>query len=138
MAKKVTIDNLQDAISDILEEYAGDIQSNVDAVTRKIGQKGVQALKSETKTAFPDGKKYATGWTYTAYKERLYTTVVIHNKKQAGLAHLLEHGHVTANGTGRHEVKHSVKGVLPDGKEHILPVEEKLIAEYEREVIQAL
>ena len=38
MAKKVTIDNLPEAISDILEEFAGDVQNNVDAVTKKIGQ----------------------------------------------------------------------------------------------------
>lgn len=125
MAKKVTLDNLDEAINDILEEYAGDIQSNIDVITKKVGQKGVQALKNQSKATF-EGKTYASGWTYTAYKSRLYTTVVIHNKKQAGLAHLLEHGHVTANGTGRYGQW--------DGRKHIEPVEEKLVAEYEKEV----
>ena len=129
MAKKVTVDNLQEAINDILEEYAGDVQSNIDVITKKIGQKGVQALKNQTKSTF-EGKTYASGWTYTAYKERLYTTVVIHNKKQAGLAHLLENGHVKAHGTGRY-------GQWA-GRKHIEPVETALIAEYEREVIQTL
>ena len=129
MAKKVTIDNLPEAISDILEEFAGDVQNNVDAVTKKIGQKGVQALRTQTKATF-EGKKYASGWTYTAFKERLYTTVVIHNKKQAGLAHLLENGHVKANGTGRYGQW--------EGRKHIEPVEKELVAQYEREVTQAL
>ena len=129
MAKKVTIDNLPEAISDILEEFAGDVQNNVDAVTKKIGQKGVQALRNQTKATF-EGKKYASGWTYTAFKERLYTTVVIHNKKQAGLAHLLENGHVKANGTGRYGQW--------EGRKHIEPVEKELVAQYEREVTQAL
>ena len=137
MAQKVTVDNLPAAISKILDEYAGDVQKNIDIITKRIGQKGVQAVKNSTKENF-EGKTYASGWTSITYKNRLSTTVVIYNKKQAGLAHLLEHGHVTANGTGRHAVHNSTKGVLPDGKEHIKPVEEKLVAEYESEVLQKL
>ena len=89
----------------------------------------MQALRNQTKATF-EGKKYASGWTYTAFKERLYTTVVIHNKKQAGLAHLLENGHVKANGTGRYGQW--------EGRKHIEPVEKELVAQYEREVTQAL
>lgn len=125
MAKKVTIDNLQDAIDDILKEYAGQVYENLDEITQRIGKKGVEALKNSSKDTF-GGKKYASGWTMTAEKNRLYTTVIIHNKKQAGLAHLLENGHVKANGTGRYG--------FWEGKEHILPVEESLVDEYESEV----
>ena len=129
MAKKVTIDNLQDAINSILEEYQGQIYENLDKITKQIGQKGVSALKNSSKAAF-NGKKYASGWAMFAEKNRLYTTVIIYNKKQAGLAHLLENGHVKANGTGRYGQW--------EGVTHILPVEEKLVAEYESGVIQNL
>lgn len=129
MAKKVTVDNLQDAIKDILEEYSDQIYENLDEITQRIGKKGVEAVKNSSKEAF-NGKKYASGWTMTAEKQRLYTTVIIHNKKQAGLAHLLENGHVKANGTGRYGQW--------DGVEHLLPVEEKLIDEYESEVVRNL
>lgn len=125
MAKKVTVDNLQSAIDDILNEYAGQVYENLDEITQRIGKKGVEALKNTSKDTF-DGKKYASGWAMTVEKHRLYTTVIIHNKKQAGLAHLLENGHVKANGTGRYG--------FWDGKEHILPVEENLVSEYESEV----
>ena len=125
MAKKVTVDNLQSAIDDILDEYAGQVYENLDEITQRIGKKGVEALKNTSKDTF-NGKKYASGWAMTAEKNRLYTTVIIHNKKQAGLAHLLENGHVKANGTGRYD--------FWDGKEHILPVEERLVSEYESEV----
>lgn len=129
MGKKVTIENLNEAIADILEEYQGDIQSNISVITKRIGQKGAQALRNQTKATF-NGKKYASGWGYTVEEKRLYTTVIIHNKKQAGLAHLLENGHVKANGTGRYG--------FYDGVEHIYPVEKELIASYESEVKNAL
>ena len=125
MAKKVTIDNLQAEIDKILEEYADDLQGNINKVTKKIGQKGVQALKNQSKSTF-NGKTYASGWAATTEEHRLYTTVIIHNKKQAGLAHLLENGHVKANGTGRYG--------FWDGRKHIAPVEQELVATYEREV----
>lgn len=129
MAKKVTIDNLQDAINSILEEYEGDVYENLDAITQEIGKKGVEALKNSSKDAF-NGKNYASGWAMITEKNRLYTTVIIYNKKQAGLAHLLENGHVKANGTGRYGIWNGVT--------HILPVEEKLVSEYESEVAQGL
>lgn len=129
MAKKVTIDNLQDAISSVLEEYEGEIYENLDAITQKIGKKGVEALKNSSKEAV-GGKTYASGWAMLAEKNRLYTTVTIYNKKQPGLAHLLENGHVKANGTGRYGQW--------NGIEHILPVEEQLVSEYESEVAEGL
>lgn len=129
MAKKVTLDNLPDAINEILSEYAGDVYDNLNVITKKIGQKGAEAVKNSAKQDFK-GKKYYKGWGVTQYKGRLYTTVVIHNKKQPGLAHLLENGHVKANGTGRYGFYEGIK--------HILPVEQKLVAEYESEVINNL
>ncbi len=129
MAKKVTVDNLQEAINDILDEYQDKVYENLDEITQRIGKKGVEAVKNSSKDTF-DGKKYASGWAMQAEKNRLYTTVVIYNKKQAGLAHLLENGHVKANGTGRYGQW--------DGRSHIAPVEEKLIEEYESEVANNL
>lgn len=129
MAKKVTVNNLQDAIKDILDEYSDQIYENLDEITQRIGKKGVEAVRNSSKEAF-NGKVYASGWGMTVEKNRLYTSVIIHNKKQAGLAHLLEHGHVKANGTGRYGQW--------DGVEHLLPVEEKLVDEFESEVVSKL
>lgn len=124
-SRKVTIDNLGSEISKILDEYAGNVDENVDEITKKIGRKGAQALKNESLAKFKDSKKhkkrYGQTWTSKAEKKRLYTTVTIYNS-QPGLPHLLEYGHASRNG-GR---------VM--GKEHISPVEQQLIAEFEREV----
>lgn len=124
-SKKVSLENLGKEIEKIFEEYKGDIESNLDEITKKVGKKGAQALKNESLAAFPDSKKhkkrYGSTWTSRADKERLYTTVTIYNS-QPGLPHLLEYGHASRNG-GRVE-----------GREHISSVEESLVFEFEREV----
>lgn len=124
-SRKVTTDNLGSEIKKILDEYAGNVDENVNEITKKVGKKGAQALKNESLAKFKDSKKhkkrYGQTWTSKAEKKRLYTTVTIYNS-QPGLPHLLEYGHASRNG-GR---------VM--GQEHISPVEQQLIAEFEREV----
>ena len=124
MAKKVTIDNLDSAIKSILDEYASDVNTNIDIITKKIGQTGAKALNNASKSTF-EGNKYSKSWTSQTTWGRLYTTVTIYSRIP-GLPHLLEHGHAMVGG-GR------VKG-----RAHIQPVEEKLVAEYEREVTAKL
>lgn len=134
MAKRVTIDNLASELEKILDEYADDVQGNVDTITKKIGQKGAKALRNQSKITF-NGETYAKGWTAKTEKTRLYTIVTIYNKKQAGLAHLLEFGHVSSNGTGRN---YQTDKAPVKGRPHIEPVEKELILQYEREVKAAL
>lgn len=135
MATKISIDNFPKAVEKILEDYKDDVSKNLDEITKAMGQKGSLLLRNESEKAFPKGQgestgKYASGWTTTFQKNRMTATVTIHNKKSAGLAHLLEHGHVVRNG-GR------VVGQYK-GKEHIRPVEEKLVELYQKEVIDKL
>lgn len=129
MAKKVTLDNLASEIEKILDEYGDEVDDKVDEITKRVGQKGAQALKNESLATFPDSKKhkqrYGQTWTYTVERKRLYTKVIIHNK-QAGLPHLLENGHALVAG-GRNI------GFV-DGKEHIAPIADELERDYEREV----
>ena len=129
MGKKVTVDNLASEIEKIMKDYSDDVTKNLDIITKKVGQKGAQALRNDSKASFKGTGKYASGWTYRAQTNRLYTTVTIYNKTP-GLPHLLEHGHAVVAG-GRIAGRY-------DGKVHIEPVEKKLIAEYEREVVNKL
>lgn len=133
---KVTIDNFDKAIEKILDDYSGEVNKNVDLITKRVGQRGAQLLRNESASTFPvptsnrkSTGKYASGWTAKTEKSRLYTTVTIYNKTP-GLPHLLEHGHIVKAG-GR------VAGKAP-AYVHIAPVETKIINEYEREVINKL
>lgn len=129
MGKKVTVDNLASEIEKIMKEYSDDVTKNLDVITKKVGQKGAQALRNDSKASFKGTGKYAKGWTYQVERSRLSTSVIIYNKTP-GLPHLLEHGHAVVAG-GRIAGRY-------DGKVHIEPVEKKLIVEYEREVINKL
>lgn len=119
--KKITVDQLGQAISEILDEYAGDVQRNLPEITQAVGKKGVTALKNSTKEHV-NGNKYWKGWRSYFERKRNGATVTIYNAKLPGLAHLLEHGHAKVNG-GR---------TAP--RVHIAPVEKKLIEDFERKI----
>lgn len=125
MAKRTPLDKLEDSINKILEEYGEQITENLDEVTVKVGKAGVTALRNESKETFGGTGKYAKGWKSETQTTRLGTSVVIYNITP-GLPHLLEHGHAKRNG-GR-----------VAGREHIAPVEEKIIKEYETEVAESI
>lgn len=122
---KVTIDNFDAEVKKILEQYGDEVSENVDIITRKIGEKGAQMLRNQSNGAFHRTGRYAKGWTTKTERNRLYTSVIIYNRTP-GLPHLLEHGHAVVSG-GRKVGHYS-------GKEHIAPVEKKLVKEYEMEV----
>ena len=118
---KTTLDTLADDIGTILEEYQDDVKQNLDQITKQIAQKGQQALKNESKSKFK-GDRYWKGWKVDLQVGRLDTKATIYNASLPGLPHLLEKGHAKRNG-GRVE-----------GTVHIAPIEEKLVAEFEKQV----
>lgn len=126
---KVTIDSLDDEMKKILKEYEDDVSTNLQTITKEVTRKGVQALKTSSKDKFGTvrkrKKKYASTWTSKMQTARLYTTGTIYNN-QPGLPHLLENGHAKTGG-----------GRVP-GREHIRPVEEKIIQFYESEIKKKL
>ena len=131
MANRTPVDKLADAISGILDQYEGEVRDNLGEITTQIGKKGVQALRRASKDALKIGSgKYARGWKTQVEKGRLGTTVIIYNE-HPGLPHLLEYGHVSRNGTGR------TYGEVP-GHEHIQPVAEELVRDFEKKVVEAL
>lgn len=121
MPKKVTTDTLADSIRDILEEYGDEVKGSLDEITKKIAQKGQQAIKNESKSKF-NGKRYWKGWKVDLQVGRLDTKATIYNESLPGLPHLLEYGHAKRGG-GR------VQGTV-----HIAQVEEQLVNEFEKQV----
>ena len=124
MAKAIGLDGLAEAISDILEEYQTEIDRGTKECVRKVAKAGVQALKevSPVRTG-----EYASGWASEIKDGRIGATATLYNAKKAGLVHLLEHGHVTRNGTGR------TFGRTP-AHVHVKPVEEQLMADFQEQI----
>lgn len=122
---KTPADKLEDAIRGILEEYAGDIQKNVDEAAVRVGKAGAAALRASSRQSFGGTGKYAKGWKATVEAARTGTKVTLHNTVP-GLPHLLEHGHAKRGG-GR------VKGI-----EHIAPVEKEITENFEKAVKEAI
>lgn len=109
MAKKVDVDKLFAAIADELNEYAKDVNEQVNKAKLKRANQGVKKLKATS----PVGETgvYAKGWRRTIRGN----TIIIHNATRYQLAHLLEFGHAKKGG-GR-----------VAGKPHIRPVEEEIV-----------
>lgn len=121
MAKRTPIEQLESAVSKILEKYGEDVNQNLQQITKEMARKGAQAVKRSSSSAVGGSGKYASGWTSKIEESRLGITGVIYNATP-GLPHLLENGHALRNG-----------GRVP-GKTHIKPVEETLVKEFEQEV----
>lgn len=122
---KVTVDNLAAEIQKILEEYKNDVERLNKETVKKVGQKGVQALRSNS-SMFGGSGKYASGWSSRVEESRMGAKATLYNAKVPGLPHLLEHGHAKRGG-GR-----------VSGRVHIAPVEEELEKAFTQELERAL
>lgn len=123
-SRKITADNLGEAIAGILEEYGDEAQKDMDDVVKDVGKAGVKAIKSAS-GVFGGTGKYRKGWTSQTDTERYGSTVTIYNRTP-GLPHLLENGHAKRGG-----------GRVP-GKTHIAPVEQELIKQFEEQIEKAV
>lgn len=126
MAKRIPIDRLSAEINKILTEYGEQVQQDVDEAAQRVTKAGVKAVKGNAKGSFGGTGKYAAGWTSKFEKGRLSSQGTIYNGTVPGLPHLLEHGHANRNG-GR-----------TSGREHIGPVEQKIIEDFEKAVKAAI
>ena len=98
--KKIGLDGLSGAISEVLLEFEN---ASYEAI-RSAADKTAQEVIKQTKAAAPVRKgRYKAGWGKTVVNgnSRRYA-VTVHNKKRAGLAHLLEHGHGGPRPAGAH------------------------------------
>lgn len=123
-SRKITADNLGEAIAEILEDYGDEVQKDMDDVVKDVGKAGVKAIKSAS-GVFGGTGKYRKGWTSQTETERYGSTVTIYNRTP-GLPHLLENGHAKRGG-----------GRVP-GKTHIAPVEQELIKQFEEQIEKAV
>lgn len=106
-------------IARMLQEYTDDVLDRIAKEGDKIAKAGAAELR---RTSPVDTGEYAAGWT----KRRIDGTEYIYNAKKPTITHLLEFGHAKRGG-GR-----------VAGTPHIKPVEEKVVDDFEKAVIEAI
>ena len=121
----IKADALSDEIAKLLSEYETEIVKNADACGKAVANAAAKQLRQ---TSPKRTGKYAKSWGVTREDGGLGENAkyIIHNKKRYRLTHLLEHGHVKANGKRTRAIP------------HIKPVEEQVIREYEKQVREAI
>ena len=94
--------NFKDTVDDILRNgyYPDVVKVTLDTIP-KVARKAARRLK-ETSPKRPGIGKYASGWAVDIEKGRAKVGATVYGKHGTyQLAHLLEYGHATRNGTGR-------------------------------------
>lgn len=94
--KRVGTAELTNAIMSALEDYDDEVKGE----TKEAVQRAAASCRDQIKANAPKKSgKYRAGWTVTKnYENSTELRVTVHNKNRYQLAHLLEFGHVKANG----------------------------------------
>lgn len=111
----VRINQLQNEIMRQLNIYTNDVKEKIKGTREELGKEAVSELKA---TSPEQTGSYKKGWRLKKEKG----SVIIHNKTDYQLTHLLEKGHANVNG-----------GRTP-ARPHIAPVEEKIVDKYINQV----
>lgn len=109
-------------VKDLLNEYSEDIQEGIDKTAQEISKQAANELKNHRGTYTVRTGKYNKGWRVNTKKSRGSINCTVHNGTDWQLTHLLENGHLKRNG-GRTKAF-----------EHIKPVEQKAINQYQQDV----
>lgn len=115
---KTSINNLEKAFMDVLNQYKDACNSNADEAVKYTAKEAVKELKNANPSGsgkYGSWSEYNKGWTVTQTKrdKREHKSATVHNKDHYQLTHLLEKGHAMVQG-GRSKA-------FP----HIAPVAEK-------------
>lgn len=105
----VDIDDLASAIAEDLAKYSQEVTDGIKKEIKKVARECKQEIQDKSPVLMGD---YKDGWRIKiAFESKEDIRVVVHNKTDYRLTHLLENGHAKATG-GR-----------VDGKPHIGPAE---------------
>ena len=124
MSRRISVDEMADAIMEGMQEYANLASENVKSAVKKSAKQ----VKEQIKSSAPERTgKYARSWTVKTTEENSQKLIqTVYSPSRYMLAHLLEKGHAKRGG-GR------VRAIP-----HIAPAEEAGIEMFERLVEEAL
>lgn len=133
MARKTPIDRLEATIKKTLDQYDEDVFGLTEEAVKKVTRAGANAVKQSAVQVLDtkSNSDYVKGWTSRLETGRTSVHGTIYNRLVPGLPHLLEHGHVSRNGTGR------TFDPVP-AYPHIGPVEDKITEELEKTIRREL
>lgn len=109
-------------MTELLDEVNKDIEKSAKTNIQKVARESVQKLKN---TSPVNSGSYAKGW---GTKKNGDMDVIVHNRTDYQLTHLLENGHVIRNKKGTYGRTHGTK--------HIAPVESWAVDELPRRIIE--
>lgn len=100
MADEVTISSFSTELQALLKEYGREVQEVVNEEVEAVAKDALKKVKDKSpkKTG-----KYKKGWKLKVSKYISSCEATIYNDAKPGLVHLLEHGHLKADGTDRTE-----------------------------------
>lgn len=121
---KTTIDNLQNAFMDALNEYKNACDSNADEAVKITAKEAAQELRKANPPGsgkYRSWKAYNKGWTVTQTKtdKRYHRSATVHNKDHYQLTHLLEKGHALVQG-GRAKAFPHIAPVAEQAEEKLM------------------
>jgi hypothetical protein len=122
-------ENVEIQMAEILDEVQKGAKEALSKGIDNVSKESVQKLRntSPRRTSGKNAGRYAREWTV---KKNRDGDVVVHNKTDYQLTHLLENGHVIRNKKGTYGRTHGIK--------HIAPVEEWASDELPRRVMEDL
>lgn len=122
MARKVKPVDMAAEIEKILKAYGDDVSANMAAITLSVARATAKDLNSKAAQKVGGSGRYSRGWGVTTENKRLTKTAVVHHKTTPGLPHLLEYGHIAANGKRVGQ------------REHIADVDQEVEDLFEKEI----
>ena len=127
-------DQLAREILKNLDDYTDNVRVHVDDAVGEVAKESQKKLRATTGAEGSNvWRKYPTGWTIKSTRRKGYRKEEVWNAKHYRLTHLLEHGHVVKNGTGRNNGRQKTREF-----KHIGPINDKAQEELEKRIVEAI
>ena len=95
----------------ILDAYEDRVENVYEVSVSRVSREAVQRLRN---TSPKKSGSYARGWSLKKVKSRANVTdVIVHNRTDYQLTHLLENGHVICNKKGEYGRTRPIKHIAP-------------------------